>query len=272
MTSKINLQLDVFEGPLDLLLYLIKKNDLEISRISIAQVTQQYLDYLDGFTDIDIDFVSDYLYMAAELAHLKSITLLPNDKKAGDETSEDDDFANNLLQRLREYEKYKRISQHLKDKHWLNRDVFSGQSIDYTAQEETQKTPEKIVRKISGDVDIDFYDLMRAFYQALARVERGGREHNVMTDHYSVADRIYQILDTIKDLESCLFEDLFANDKSRADVVITFLAILEMGKHRMLEIFQTDAFGSIRIRKKIEMDQDIKPETVKKVEDWNDYK
>ncbi len=276
MTSNITLQLDVFEGPLDLLLYLIKKSDLEVSRISLLQVATQYLQYLDNLQDMDIDVASDFLYMASELALIKSRHLLPSESQAQESGDEEDDVAGDLLRRLKEYEKYKNLSQQLAERKWLNRDVFTTQSIAY--DDTVTEVVKDISVQVKSEIDADVYDLLRAFYTALQRLERGGREHTVLTERYSVADRVFQILEHLKTCESCLFDELFAEDHTRGEVVVTFLSLLEMAKHRMVEIFQTDEFGSIRLRRKVQEEEQINEENIlpqidqKQIGDWNDYK
>lgn len=254
MQQQITLQLDVFEGPLDLLLYLIKKNDLEISRISISVITDQYLSYLDELEELDIDIASDYLFMAAELAHIKSRTLLPHDSTQ--EEDEDDEVGGDLVARLKEYERYKLAAGHLKERRWLNRDVFTRGAFieeEITEEDKIEKTKELGLEEF----DVDSFELIKAFHEVLNRLPKGDVNHKVISERVSVTERIYEVLDVLKDKDSMVFSDFFAQDRTKIDVVVTFLALLEMGKLKMVRIYQPELFGTIRVQRRIDMDQSV---------------
>lgn len=252
-SDTITLQLDVFEGPLDLLLYLIKKNDLEISRISVARITDQYLQYLDGMKELDIDGASEFLFMAAELAYIKSKTLLP--KAENDTEDGEDGMGQDLVARLKEYERYKMAAQDLKKRHWLHRDIFVRGSFFEGSDEETEK---KETETVGDDLyEVDTFELIKAFHEILNRLPKEEVNHKVLTERVSVTDRIYEILDFMKQSESLLFEDLFAGDQQRIDVVVSFLALLEMTKLKILRIYQTSSFAPIRLQRCIEVNDDI---------------
>jgi len=252
MIPVITLQLDDFEGPLDLLLYLIKKNDLEVSRISISQVTDQYLHYLDSLKELDIDVASEFLFMAAELAHIKSKTILP---RAGDEFDEEDEnVADDLVSKLMEFERYKMAAQDLKNRPWLHRDVFVRGSF----KEEENEEPKKIERKSPEDEDfeVDMFELIKAFSTALSRLPKERQDHEVVMEHVSVTDKIYEILEMFKENESIVFADFFAKG-TRMDIVVGFLAVLELAKLKMIKIYQTDLYETIRIQRRLEVSEDI---------------
>ncbi|MCP5464344.1 MAG: segregation/condensation protein A [Deltaproteobacteria bacterium] len=251
--NAITLQLDVFEGPLDLLLYLIKKNDLEISRISIAAVTDQYLAYLETLKELDVDLASDFLYMAAELAHLKSKTLLPR----ADEEQEEDEEAQDLVARLREYQKYKQAAESLKTRHWLNRDVFArGSFVEEEAEDDNKK-----VKKVSDDddeqFDVDMFELVKAFSDILNRMPKEEARHHVMAERISITEKIYEILDYLKESESIAFSSLFKDSKTRSDVLSFFLALLEMGKLKLVRFYQSEAFGDIQLQRRADVSEDV---------------
>ncbi len=250
MNDFITLQLDVFEGPLDLLLYLIKKNDLEISTISISQVTEQYLEYLESLEKIDIDNVSDFLFMAAELAFIKSKMLLP--KTDDEEETDVEDVAGDLVARLREYERYKMAAADLKKRAWLDRDVFVRGSF---LEEEVDATEKKLI----GDDDfaVDMFELVKALHEVLNRLPKEENQHKVISERISVTQRIYEVLEFLKSRDSILFEDLFTEARNRVDVVISFLALLEMSKLKMVRFNQAGNFGPIRIERRIEVAADI---------------
>lgn len=266
MEQSITLQLDVFEGPLDLLLYLIKKNDLEISRVSLSEITDQYLLYLDGLKELDIDNASEFLSMAAELAFIKSKMLLP--AVEGDEEGEEGDVANDLIARLKEYERYKRAAKGLFERHWLNRDVFARGAF---VEEENTGEEEKVVRDDTNEnFEVDTFELVKVFHDILNRLPKEDVNHRVVSERVSVTARIYEVLDMIKNVDSILFTDLFTQDFQRVDVVVSFLALLEMAKLKMIRVFQTSSFEPIRIQRRIEMVDETAPnaETLTTLDDY----
>lgn len=245
----MKLHLDVFEGPLDLLLYLIKKDDLEISRVSIAGIAAQYLDYIETMKDLDIDLASEFLVMAAELAHIKSKSLLPDDK---DETVEDgeDSAADKLVAKLRLYQKYKSLAGMLAARRWLGRDVFKRASFDMG------ETAEEPAERESGQgegapLEVSAYDLVRAFNDMLKRIPPTRRDHRVVIERVSVTERIYEILDQLRRAEHVSFADLFSGHVEKVEYIVTFLAVLEMGKLRMVRIYQTENYGPIRLQQSV---------------------
>lgn len=247
--NPMSLQLDVFEGPLDLLLYLIKKNDLEISRISISSIVGQYLTYLDTLKELDIDVASEFLFMAAELAHIKSKMLLPH----SEDESEEEEATLDLVARLKEYEKFKFAALDLKNRHWLNRDVFKRGS--WLSLDDDDGDVEKEL-KSERPYEVDPFDLIRAFAEVLAKLPKEIREHRVEAERISVTERIYEILEVLKTKDSILFTEIFAGQASKIDFIVSFLALLEMGKLKMVRIFQTSIFEPIRLERRLEIATD----------------
>lgn len=257
----MKLHLDIFEGPLDLLLYLIKKNNLEISRISLSQVTEQYLVYLNTMQELDIDLASDFLYMAAELAHLKSSVLLPKPETV-DEGELEEDRADELVRKLRLYQHFKELAGELYRRPLLHRDVFTrGSFPDFedTAQE-SQVVTGAVQRVMADEYDLSSYELVRAFTEVLKKLPQEQREHRVAVERVSITERIYEIVDLLNRLESILFTDLFAGQSEKIDLVVSFLAILEMAKLKMLSVHQPENFGPIRLRRRL---QSVVPEELK---------
>lgn len=246
----MKLHLDVFEGPLDLLLYLIRKNNLEISKISISRVAEQYLEYLNTMQELNIDLASDFLYMAAELAHLKSSALLPRPEKSEgeDETSDDTDV---LVRKLRVYQQYKDLATKLWGRGLLHRDVFRRGSFPDMGMEpdEMDVLAESKEKREPDQYDVNSYELVRAFAEILKKLPQDRREHHVSVERISITDRIYEILELFKSGETILFADLFSGQTEKIDVVLTFLAILEMAKLRMIRVHQPQNFGPIRLEK-----------------------
>lgn len=244
----MKLNLDVFEGPLDLLLYLIKRNNLDISKISLSMVTAQYLTYLETMKELNVDLASDFLYMAAELTHLKSRALLPQDET---EQAQEDDEASRLVERLKVYRHFKNLAMRLQKRPLLYRDVFKKGTWNFSDKlfeedrDPSQNSPLK-------NFEVNTYDLVKAFHEILKRLPKRTRDHHVTGERVSIMERIYEILDELKKADSLRFEELFRGSYDRAECIVTFLAILEMTKLGFLKVFQTEIFGPIRLQRKIE--------------------
>ena len=241
----VTLQLDVFEGPLDLLLHLIKKNDLAISRVSLSQVTDQYLLYLSAYEELDIDMASEFLLIAAELAHIKSKSLLPSGKD-DEAATEDEGEGVDLIARLREYQKYKQAAGFLSDRPWLGRDVYKRGEVIFEAEESDEPKAESY--------EVTAYDLIAAFATLLKKLPKeAAHDHRVMVERVSVTERIYEMLDRLKTVDNALFSDFFSEASAKVDYVVTFLAILEMARLKMIMIFQTGNFEPIRLQRRMEI-------------------
>ena len=225
--------LDVFEGPLDLLLYLIKKNDLDVYDIPIAFLLEEYMRYLDTIRDLNIDLAGDFLLMAAELAHIKSRMLLPEEGPVEEE--EEGDPRADLVRRLLEYQRFKDASEQLAGRAMLGRDVF------------IKPVAERLETEDKGPVKGDVYDLVEAFSNLLKRIP-ADEFHDVTLDRISVSDRIYQILGLMKKDSVITLDDLLPDQINRYDVVITFLALLEMSRLKMISIYQSEPLGSLFIK------------------------
>ena len=229
--------LDVFEGPLDLLLYLIKKNDLDVYDIPIAFLLEKYMRYLDTIRELNIDLAGDFLLMAAELAHIKSRMLLPEEGPAEEE--EEVDPRADLVRRLLEYQRFKDASTRLARRAMLGRDVF------------VKPVPESLESKAESPIKGDVYDLVEAFSNLLKRVPAEDF-HDVTLDRISVSERIYQILGLMKRDRVITLNDLLPDKLSRYDVVITFLSLLEMSRLKMIHIYQSEPLGSLFIKRSME--------------------
>lgn len=225
--------LDVFEGPLDLLLYLIKKNDLDIYDIPIAFLLEKYMHYLDTIKDLDIDLAGEFLLIAAELAYIKSKMLLPEEGPAEEE--EEGDPRADLVRRLLEYQRFKDASEQLAGRAMLGRDVF------------VKPVPERLESKAKDPIKGDVYDLVEAFSSLLKRVP-AEEFHDITLDRISVSDRIYQILGLMKKDSVITLNELLPDQINRYDVVITFLALLEMSRLKMISIYQSEPLGSLFIK------------------------
>jgi len=226
-------RLEMFEGPLDLLLHLIHKNELDITNIPIALITDQYLEYLKWMKVLNLDIAGEYLLMASTLLYIKSKTLLPT---SSDEEEEGEDPRAELVRRLLEYQKYKEAAAELEKRPMLDRDVFVR---SVTIEGEELKEEEK--------VDVSLFELMEAFRKILERAKVEDF-HEVILDRLSVEEKMEEILSLFqKEKRSIAFHLLFSEEASRSVMIITFLAILELVKMKLIRIFQLAPFETIRI-------------------------
>jgi segregation and condensation protein A len=226
-------RLEGFEGPLDLLLHLIQKNELDIFNIPIALVTEQYLEYLRLMKVLNLDIAGEYLLMASTLLHIKSRMLLPRSSE-GEEEEEEDPRAE-LVRRLLEYQKYKQAAGELEKRPLLDRDVFIRLTPDGSREPEEER------------IEVNLFELLQAFQEVLKRVKPEA-VHEVILEHLSVEDKIQEILAFLeKENRSIAFHHLFPEEASRRVVVVTLLAILELVKMKRIRIFQMAPFETIRI-------------------------
>ena len=220
--------LEVFEGPLDLLLHLIKKDDLSVYDIPISRLLEQYLQYLQFADELDIDLAGEFVEMASELAYIKSKMLLPEPPV---EEEEGPDPRAELVRRLLEYQRYKAAAQSLISRPLLGTDVFSRPA----------EAPGEM-----GEVlmDADPLALISAFQDLLKRLPAEA-VHEISRPRTGVAERILELTESLKGKDRILFEDLFDGERTRGDLVITFLAVLEMAKQRLLRLVQDKVFHHI---------------------------
>ena len=209
------LKLEVFEGPLDLLLYLIKKDELDICNISIAQVADQYMEYIDMMQLLDLNIVGDFLVMAATLMHIKSQSLLPADPLNQDENPPDP--ADELVARLLEYKKFKEIAEELKNKESQRQDLFA-RNIDEAAVNELKEDSKEVF------IEASLFDLINALSKALARVPEGN-VYEVVKEEYTVDKKIHTILHLLMDQPRISLIELFKKAESKLEVIVIFLAV-----------------------------------------------
>ncbi len=232
------LKLDIFEGPLDLLLYLIKKDEINIYDIPIAKVTEQYLQYLELMKLLDLEVVGEFLVMAATLIQIKSKMLLPPDPNEIKEKEEELDPRDELVRRLLEYQKFKDIAQELRKKEAGRQDVFTRIS---SAPKEKEALGEEEVY-----FEASLFDLISAFSKALKDVPREVF-YEVIKDEFTVESKIHDILhQLLLSAEIKLFR-LFEAAKNKIEIVATFLAILELIRLKEIIIVQKQLFGEIAI-------------------------
>ena len=224
--------LEAFEGPLDLLLYLIRRQNIDILDIPIAEITQQYVQYIEMMTELQLELAGEYLVMAAMLAEIKSRMLLP--RPEADEEDEEDPRAE-LVRRLQEYERYKKAAQDISDLPRLERDTFVA-SAD---------APErKVVTKLP---DVTLKELLLAFHDVLKRAEMFSNLH-VQREPLSVRQRMSEILARINANSFAGFADLFDPEEGRMGVAVTFIAILELLREAVIEVVQAEEYSALHIR------------------------
>ena len=231
MTTRV--QLEIFEGPLDLLLHLIKKNEVSITDIPIATITEQYLATLEVMQTFNLDVAGEFLVMAATLIHIKSRMLLP---MADDEDDEEEgtDPREELVRRLLEYQRFKDAADQLERRELLTRDVF----VRSVAPAEAIPAP--------GFREVSVFELLTALKRVLDRLPMDA-VHEVMLEKITVREKMTLLLDQLRTQRKILFESLFAEVTTRMEVVVTFLAMLELVKVRAIRIFQEEATGPIQI-------------------------
>ena len=230
-----------FDGPLDLLLHLIKQNEVNIYDIPIALITQQYLDTIRLMQELNLDVAGDYLVMAATLIHIKSKMLLPRpETAAGVEGEEEEDPRDALVRRLLEHQKYKAAAELLHEREqvraaqWLRPDG----SVAALAGEE-----------IEPELEVDLFSLLTAFQ---AVIQRAKERPTVLLppEQMPLEERIAQLLDRLSETEACGFEELFADAHGVGGLIVTFLALLEMIRLKLVRVFQAGGFGPIRVYKR----------------------
>ena len=224
--------LDLFEGPLDLLLYLIRRQNLDIVNIPIAQITHQYIAYIQLMGELNLELAAEYLVMAALLAEIKSRMLLP--RQSEQEDDEEDPRAT-LIRRLQEYECIKAVAEEIDLLPRVDRDIFAI-DVDISSLDVEQPLP-----------DIHLRDMLLAFQNVLKRVDQLSH-HQITKEALSVRERMATILANLKGKDSLLFSQLFIRKEGRPGVVVSFLAILELGKEGLIEIIQSEPFTELRVR------------------------
>jgi len=229
------IKLDIFEGPLDLLLYLIKKNEIDIYNIPMAVITEQYLEHLEVLKSLNLDLAGEYLVMASTLIHVKSRMLLPVEAEGG-ETEEADPRAD-LVRQLLEYQAFKEAALTLDRRILLGRDVFKRE-----ARPELEKTAEDD----EDLVELDVFALVAAFQRIAANL----RKEDIMeieTEKMSLSDMIHEIMERLGEERDVSFMDLIGESPTRKRIIYTLLALLELVKIRLVRAFQAGPFGPIRI-------------------------
>jgi segregation and condensation protein A len=249
MESDLKVKLEVFEGPLDLLLYLVKKDEVDIYDISIERITSQYLEYLEAFEVLHIEIAGEFPVMAANLLYIKSRTLLPKDQQMPDEETEEEDPRWELIRQLIEYRKFKEAAAHLRDQEELQSALFPrAVSLDPAHAPVLDET------MMLGDVGI--FDLINAFQKALKRLPVEEKPGEIREETYTVTDRINHLMRRIDRGVSVRFEELFGDASTRNELVVTFLALLELIRMKQFRVRQEEQFGEIWLDRTLEGEEE----------------
>src|SRR6059058_240531 len=236
MDVDYKVKLEVFEGPLDLLLYLIKQDEIDIYDISLERITSQYLEYLQAFKELNIELAGEFVLMAANLIYLKSRSLLPRDQQPPEEDASEDDPRWELIRQLIEYKKFKEAAatlnlRALEQERMFVRDAGSGSAVE---------EPLRL-----GEVGI--FQLISAFQTVIKRVEARQDIQEIFSERFSVSEKIDSILQRVASGSRFRFSDLFGAAASRIEVVVTFLALLELIRLKQIRAIQKNVFEEIEI-------------------------
>jgi segregation and condensation protein A len=226
--------LEAFEGPLDLLLYLIRRQNLDILDIDVAEITRQYLGYIELMASIQLELAAEYLVMAAMLAEIKSRMLLPRQQS---EEEDEEDPRTELIKRLQEYERFKQAAEDIDELPRMGRDIHQA----------TADAPDRDQQRPHPDVDIK--ELVTALADVLKRSEMF-ESHQVEMEKLSTRERMSQVMENLRDNQFVPFVALFTLEEGRLGVVVTFLAVMELIKESLVEIVQSESFGPIHVKAK----------------------
>ncbi|WHZ28577.1 MAG: Segregation and condensation protein A [Nitrospira sp.] len=228
-------RIENFEGPLDLLLHLIKKNEINIYDIPIAMIAQQYLEYLEAMEELNLNVAGDFLVMAATLLQIKSKMLLPVDETADDD-EDGPDPREELVRRLLEYKAFKEATRQLDDREKIWREIFWREQAPLVEEVEEELPLE----------NVSLFDLVDALKEVLER-NPNSRLIEIVPDNLTVRERMNLILETLEGKDSVSFAALFEGSSHRMVVVVTFLALLELMRLRIVRVFQAETFGPILV-------------------------
>jgi len=233
------IELPTFEGPLDLLLHLIKQHELDILDLPIAFVSQRYLEYIDVMKELDLDVASEYLVMAAELARIKSKLLLPPSPDDDDDVDEDElDPRAELIRRLLEYQKYKKVAAELAARDLRGRDIF------------VREVPPPKSMEPAPLREFSIFKLLEAFHKVLERTSRDA-PFEISAERITIQARMSQITEALRARRHCSFFSLFEEARATYDVVVTFLAVLEMTKMRITRLYQSEHNAEIYLEYRV---------------------
>ena len=237
MQAENRVSLEIFEGPLDLLLYLIKKDEVDIYDVSIERITSQYLEYIETFKILNIELASEFIVMAATLMYIKSRTLLPKNEQAPEDDVDEEDPRWELIRQLVEYKKFKDAAYYLERREADNQQVFGSE------RQEAEDTDEEPI------LNVGIFDLIRAFQGILKRFEDEEGLAEIADDRFTVSDKIDYLMIHVKKGEKIKFNELFAEATTKGEVMVTFLALLELIRLNEFQVRQKRILGEIEIKR-----------------------
>jgi len=239
-STDYKVSLEIFEGPLDLLLYLIKKDEVDIYDISLERVTTQYLDYIETFKLLNIDLASEFISMAANLMYIKSRTLLPKREQPPEEDAEEDDPRWELIRQLIEYKKFKDAAGFLHRREIEQEQIFAHTPLKDPRPDDDEPVPL---------AEASIFDLIRAFQNVLKRFDEARAFGDIIDDRFTVSDKIEFLINKIEPGESLSLQSLFEKATSKVEVIVTFLALLELMKMNQFCARQSGLLGQINIER-----------------------
>lgn len=225
----LQVSLPIFEGPLDLLLHLVKKQEMDISELRLSELTEPYLAYVEQLSELDLDQGGEFLVIAAMLIWIKSRSLLPRDPSEDEEELDPETLEEMLLLRLQEYQRFKDVSVELTDRDLLGRDIFPRQA---PSEEEVQQEPDQLFEEVS------LFNLLEAFRHALDRV-KNVRELNILPDRFRVEDKVAGMLKRLSDRRPVYLHEFFEEALDRPEIIMSFIAMLEMVRLKVIRISQS---------------------------------
>ena len=236
--AEYKVQFEVFEGPLDLLLYLVKKEEVDIYEVNLTKIAREFVEYVDLMRELDLELAGEFLVMAATLVHIKSRELLPVDQQVTDaEEEEGDDPRWELIRKLVEYKKFKDAADQLQEREAKQENIFPRLPVK----------PDFVDDMPTPRLQVSIFDLVNAVNAVIKRVELRGEDNEIYDEEWTVADKIATIRQRMSERESWKFTEFFADAASKNEVVATFLAMLELIRLRHIEITQSEQFGEIEV-------------------------
>lgn len=232
-------QLEIFEGPLDLLLYLVKKEEVDIYEVNLTKIATQFIEYVELMKELDLDIAGEFLVMAATLMYIKSRELLPKNQQVEvQDEEEDEDPRWELIRQLVEYKKFKDAAAKLQEREFLQEQIYARvpSRPDFAVEQPANVRPE-----------VSIFDLVNAVSSILKRYGQKQQTRDVFEEKWSVSEKIELVANLLKERQRLKFSQLFENAASRVEVVVTFLALLELIRMKQLRIEQPEAFAEIEI-------------------------
>lgn len=239
MEAENRVSLEIFEGPLDLLLYLIKKDEVDIYEVSIERITDQYLEYIDTFKILNIELASEFIVMAANLMYIKSRTLLPRNEQAPEDDIDEEDPRWELIRQLVEYKKFKDAANYLEKREVENQKFYSAE----------QQFCDDLEEEGEPIVNVGIFELIQAFQGVLKRFDDEDDLTEIADDRFTVSDKIDYLITNVSKGQKVKFYQLFEEASTKSEVLVTFLALLELIRLNEFQVRQNGVLGEIELNR-----------------------